>query len=185
MNSDNIKAGFAGISKLEKDALEAVLVTVSDQELVDDTKLLVNCHHVALDGSCLPRLTDLTDNLARWVQEYVIPRSTLQKADNSAPHIRRRKEAALRQQALETFKKNGISGEQGELLMFVIAEAILGLPQLLCKMDLKTDNLDEAGAFHWILENNWRELGFPKLVELEIERIIENRGQEFAPNSQP
>lgn len=140
MSDDTIKAGLAGISKLEKNALEAFLITVTDQELVDDTKLLVNCHHVALDGSCLPRLMDLTDNLARWVLDYVIPRSTLEKADRSAPHVRRRKEAALRSQALEAFKKHGISGEQGELLMFVIAEAILGLPQLLCKMDLKTDS---------------------------------------------
>jgi hypothetical protein len=32
-----------------------------------------------------------------------------------------------------------MSGEQGEMLLFVLAEAFLGLPQLLCKMDLKTD----------------------------------------------
>jgi hypothetical protein len=146
VTNKTIKAGLASISKLEKDALAAVLVTVSDQELVDDTKLLINCHHVALDGSGLPRLTDLTDNLARWVQEYVIPRSTLQKADNSAPHIRRLKEAALRQQAFEVFKKNGISGEQGELLMFVIRRSHTRITATAVQNGFKNERRD---AFSW------------------------------------
>jgi hypothetical protein len=135
----SVKESFAAISKLEKTALASVLTTITDQEILEGTKLLINCHHVALDGSGMPRLVDLTNHLVQWVQEYVIPRSTLNKADNDSPHVRRRKEAALRQQALDAFKTRGLSGEQGELLMFVIAEAILGLPQLLCKMDLKTD----------------------------------------------
>lgn len=115
------------------------LTTVCHKSEVVDTKIVVNCHHVALDGSGQPRLLDLTEALAEWMIDYAIPRRALLEIENDPDHVRRRKTLALRNQAKNTFKKNGMSGEQGEMLMFVIAEAILGLPQLLCKMDLKTD----------------------------------------------
>lgn len=85
----------------------------------------------------MPRLRDLTDKIAEWVVHYSIPRSAIQKVENEPNSTR--KLLALQRQAKETFKTRGMSGEHGEMLMFVIAEAILGLPQLLCKMDLKTD----------------------------------------------
>lgn len=134
-----LQDALTSIIKLEESALSHVLVTVENKKAVPTTRLLVNCHHVALDGSSLPRLKDLTDSLALWAQEYVIPRSALKEADAHQPHVRRLKEAQLRREALDAFKTKGISGEQGELLMFILAEALLGLPQLLCKMDLKTD----------------------------------------------
>jgi len=45
----------------------------------------------------------------------------------------------LREEANGLFTDLTNSGEGGELLLFVLAETVLGLPQLLCKMDLKTN----------------------------------------------
>lgn len=119
--------------------LEPYLTTVCHKSDVADTRISLNCHHVALDGSGQPRLIDLTEALSEWMVDYAIPRRALLAIENEPDHVRRRKTLALRKEAKNTFKKNGMSGEQGEMLMFVISEAILGLPQLLCKMDLKTD----------------------------------------------
>lgn len=138
-SSNTLKSALSKVIKLEETVLEHVLTNVQVGQAVAPTRLVVNCHHVALDGSGLPRLKDLTDALSNWAQEYAIPRSILQSADSNDPRARRRKEAALHKEAIEVFKKTGVSGEQGELLLYVLSEALLGLPQLLCKMDLKTD----------------------------------------------
>lgn len=116
-----------------------VLTTVSTHVVVNGTKALAHCHHIALDGSCLPRMSDFTDEVANWLLDYVIPRRKLMEATSASATETRLKNERLRRTAIETFKKHGISGEQGELLLFVLAEAFLELPQLLCKMDLKTD----------------------------------------------
>lgn len=115
------------------------LTTVTTHQAVDDTRVLAHCHHVAFDGSCLPRLQDFTDYVADWVLDYVIPRRTLMEASSASEVETRLKNQRLRRQAIETFKRTGVSGEQGEMLLFVLAESLLRLPQLLCKMDLKTD----------------------------------------------
>jgi hypothetical protein len=47
--------------------------------------------------------------------------------------------AALHHEAIGVFTDLSKTGEGGELLLFLLAERFLGLPQVLCKMDLKTD----------------------------------------------
>lgn len=121
-------------------SLDHVLTVASLNMKVQGTSAVAHCHHVALDGSVLPRLQDFTDEVANWLLDYVIPRTKLLAASSVTDHERRVKEQRLRREAIETFKKNGLTGEQGEMLLFVLAEAVLGLPQLLCKMDLKTDS---------------------------------------------
>jgi hypothetical protein len=120
--------------------LSPFLTTVSTHEKVAGTNALAHCHHIALDGSCLPRLADFTDEVANWLLDYVIPRRKLMETTSSSLHEVRLKNERLRRAAIDTFKKHGLSGEQGEMLLFVLAETFLGLPQLLCKMDLKTDS---------------------------------------------
>ncbi|MCP1835672.1 hypothetical protein J2R76_004012 [Bradyrhizobium sp. USDA 4532] len=119
--------------------LSAVFTTVTTHAAVDGTKAVAHCHHVALDGSSLPRLSDFTDEVANWLLDYVTPRRLLMAASSSTDLEARLKNERLRRRAIDTFKKHGMSGEQGEMLLFVLAESFLKLPQLLCKMDLKTD----------------------------------------------
>lgn len=128
-----------GISRSGLD-LSHVLTSATLHHQVQSTKIFAHCHHVALDGSSLPRLQDLSDAIAEWVTDYAVPRSAIEKAHEGTPHEMRLKLNRMKNEALATFKRKGMSGEQGELLMFVLAEAFLRLPQLLCKMDLKTDS---------------------------------------------
>lgn len=132
----------AKLDKVARRGLDfsSVLTTVTTHFPIETTKAIAHCHHVALDGSCLPRLQDFTDEVANWLLEYVVPRTKLMEATSADATQARLKNERLRRVALETFKQSGMSGEQGEMLLFVLAEAFLGLPQLLCKMDLKTDS---------------------------------------------
>jgi len=137
--SQTLAEGLSKISKFSPTELDAYLTTVCHLTELEGTAIKVNCHHVALDGSDLPRLADLTDAIAGWIIDYAIPRRAIDLINEQPANTRARKFADLQKQARDTFKTRGMSGEQGEMLMFVLAEAILGLPQLLCKMDIKTD----------------------------------------------
>jgi len=74
------------------------------------------------------------------VADYAVPRSKLAEAKardlkyNSTEAV-----SALVEQARRSFTHLATTGEGGEMLLFLLAERFLKLPQILCKMDLKTD----------------------------------------------
>ncbi|HBN7890445.1 TPA: DUF1837 domain-containing protein [Pseudomonas aeruginosa] len=74
------------------------------------------------------------------VVDYAIPRSKLADAKardnkfNSTEAV-----AELVERAKRSFTDLANTGEGGEMLLFLLAERFLKLPQILCKMDLKTD----------------------------------------------
>lgn len=141
MSSTKISTLEDALTSLARKGLDfsPYLTTVTTHQSIDETRVSGHCHHIAFDGSSLPRLQDFTDYVAGWILDYVIPRRALIDSSASNATEARMKHERLRRQAIETFKKTGVSGEQGEMLLFVLAEAFLSLPQLLCKMDLKTD----------------------------------------------
>ncbi|WP_306309964.1 HamA C-terminal domain-containing protein [Gluconacetobacter sacchari] len=74
------------------------------------------------------------------VTNYAIPRAKMADAKarderwNSGEAV-----AALHEEAKRSFTDLALTGEGGEMLLFLLAERFLKLPQILCKMDLKTD----------------------------------------------
>lgn len=74
------------------------------------------------------------------VADYAIPRTQLAKAKaRDAQYNSTEAVAALVDQARRSFTDLTKTGEGGEMLLFLLAERFLKLPQILCKMDLKTD----------------------------------------------
>lgn len=74
------------------------------------------------------------------VADYAIPRSQLAKAkERDLKYNSTEAVTALVEQARRSFTDLGKTGEGGEMLLFLLAERFLKLPQILCKMDLKTD----------------------------------------------
>lgn len=138
VHEESLAASLSNIARQGLD-LSAVLTTVTTHQKISDVQAIAHCHHVALDGSDLPRLQDFTNEIANWLVQYVIPRTKLIEASTGSSTERSLKHERLRREAIDTFKSKGMSGEQGEMLMFVLAENFLKLPQILCKMDLKTD----------------------------------------------
>lgn len=82
----------------------------------------------------------LAEFMRNAVADYAIPRSKLAEAKardlkyNSTEAV-----TALVEQARRSFTDLAKTGEGGEMLLFLLAERFLKLPQILCKMDLKTD----------------------------------------------
>lgn len=75
------------------------------------------------------------------VADYAVPRSQLAKAKARDTKFRSTEAVtALVEQARRSFTDLAKTGEGGEMLLFLLAERFLKLPQILCKMDLKTDS---------------------------------------------
>jgi hypothetical protein len=104
-------------------------------------KVGLHCQVLQVDGNGRPRMHDLIEVICRSTLEYAIPRSRIQAAEeyrqrhNSATQM-----VKLAREADKLFTTLVQSGEGGELLLFCIAEQVLRLPQVLCKMDLKTSS---------------------------------------------
>ena len=74
------------------------------------------------------------------VADYAIPRSKLQQARERDFKYRSSSAVAeIHRQACTVFTDLEKTGEGGEMLLFLLAERFLKIPQVLCKMDLKTD----------------------------------------------
>jgi len=74
------------------------------------------------------------------VATYAIPRAKMAKArERDLRHNNSEATAALHEDAKRLFTDLARTGEGGEMLLFLLAERFLKLPQILCKMALKTD----------------------------------------------
>jgi hypothetical protein len=75
------------------------------------------------------------------VADYAVSRSQLIKAKaRDQKYNGTEAVAALVEQAKRSFTDLAKTGEGGEMLLFLLAQRFLKLPQILCKMDLKTDS---------------------------------------------
>jgi hypothetical protein len=116
-------------------SIDGHLVAVDATVNVPNTATTARCHFVARDGNENVLVSKLARKLAMQVVDYCIPRSRVDEAlASGAPAV-----LALEREAVDLFVKADMSGEAGELLLYFLLEAVLGLPQLLCKMPLKTN----------------------------------------------
>lgn len=108
---------------------------------VDSCLVRVHCHCLTVDGNGRVRPERLAEFMRNSIIDYAIPKSRLQKAkDRDSKFKSSSAVAALYNEAKNTFTDLEKTGEGGELLLYLLAERFLGLPQVLSKMDLKTDS---------------------------------------------
>lgn len=128
-----------GLVRGNVDSVSAYLDTVGTPLSLPDTKATVRTHFIRRDPTGRPRVEALAKKLAVQAVEYCIPRSRIKEAQaysekyNSLEQFMR-----LAAQARELFTSIENSGEGGELLLYFLLEYYMGIPQLLCKMTLKT-----------------------------------------------
>lgn len=134
---DDFKSILAG----DPDELDVHLELVERDIRINPEKIKIHCHCLAVDGNNRINVKRLAEFMRNSVADYAIPRSKLDAARerdrkfNSSAAV-----SALHNQACLTFTDLARTGEGGELLLFLLAERFLQLPQVLCKMDLKTDS---------------------------------------------
>lgn len=129
---------IADLAREPSEDLAALLAACCDDIVLTDTKTTSRIHLVGRDANGV-RIDALTRLLARQVVDFCIPRS---RRDEAQEHLERtgstEEFSRLEGEARSLFSSLEHSGEAGELLLYMLLERMLGLPQLLCKMSLKT-----------------------------------------------
>lgn len=123
------------------DKVESSLVIYGEPISVEGTRSIVRCHFLRSDPLGTPRLKALAKQLANQIVNYCIPRKEIEKIrklslDRQIPEITR-----LTNDAARLFTQTQVkTGEGAELLLYVLLEKELQIPQILSKMSLKTNN---------------------------------------------
>lgn len=140
-DDDGIASLLRAKARGEKADFSPYLCSLDAGHLIEGTLCQSRVHYLALGPTGLPRVQDLLNFLANKIIDYAIPRSEINAAycDFSTSQSSRRV-AQLYQEARSAFVDSSTSGELGELLLWTLAESILKLPRLLCKMSLKTSS---------------------------------------------
>lgn len=119
--------------------LDAYLEMVACNAVISSTHTQAHCYFIALDGNRRPRVNDFAKFIGTRITDYAIPRVEISRALNEA--LRTGSTApitSLNTKARNLFTKLPKSGEGGEVLLSILAETLLRLPQLFTKMVLKT-----------------------------------------------
>ena len=122
------------------DDLDAYLNKVAFDVLVDGTRSKAHCYFISLDGNKRPRAKDFARFIGNRVTDFAIPRSERISALNQSIKTGSNMYVdELNKKARELFTRLPKSGEGGEVLLSLLAETFLRLPQLFTKMVLKTN----------------------------------------------
>lgn len=136
---DEIAEALKELARGTPTDLSGLLHDVESHAIVGGTKVTAHCHCIQLDAHGRPKTSHLVRAIATQVIDYAIPRSEIAKADDEFSKNKSTQGfVRLYDEARKLFTDLDKSGEGGELLLFVLAEKLLRLPQLICKMNLKT-----------------------------------------------
>jgi hypothetical protein len=134
-----VAAALDQLLRGEPTDLDAYLSNVASNVSLRDTKAAVHCHCVSCDGNGRPRIGDLARAVALRIVDYAIPRSEIIAARDYDTRFNTTVKAnELRTKAAQLFTDLSTTGEGGELLLYMLIQSYLKIPQLLCKMPLKT-----------------------------------------------
>ena len=132
---------FEKIASGDPEELDVHLQLVERDIKIEDCQVRVHCHCLAVDGNGWVRPRRLAEFMRNAVADYAIPKSRLEAARQRDIKFKSTSAvAALHREAMGAFTDLANTGEGGEMLLYLLAERFLGLPQVLSKMDLKTDS---------------------------------------------
>ncbi|WP_394279528.1 DUF1837 domain-containing protein [Microbacterium sp.] len=143
--SDGSEHGFrellTSLARGESMEIAHFLTEHLEAKVIHGTHTSVRTHYVSSDANGAPAIELLSRAMAAAAIDYCIPRHRISEA---MEHLVRTgstsKFARLESQARELFVDADGSGEGGELLLFLLMERILRLPQIMTKMSLKTSS---------------------------------------------
>ncbi|WP_288129438.1 DUF1837 domain-containing protein [Microbulbifer sp.] len=105
----------------------------------------IRMQYLKLDGNRRPMVKALANMLYSYIIDYCIA------ARNRPEPLSTRQSTVLTKEARKLFRHPDISdespdktGEAGELLLYFLMEAVLSAPQIISKMELKTNHKDEV-----------------------------------------
>jgi len=125
---------------------------------ISETQAKGYCYCLKIDANGNLRLKDLIDFIDTKIIEYAIPKKEIDEAkqylnETNSPS----KIDALKKKAKELFTDLEKTGEGGEILLYILIQEFLKLPQLISKMSLKTSgqiHYQGADGIHIKYDNN-------------------------------
>lgn len=124
----------------DPNAMEVHLQLVARDVCIDGHHVKIHCHCLTVDGNGKVNPIRLAEFMRNAVADYAIPKTKLARAkERDKQYNSTEAVAGLLEEARRSFTDLATTGEGGELLLFLLAERFLKLPQVICKMDLKTD----------------------------------------------
>lgn len=125
----------------DPEELDVHLQLVERDVPVEGCQVRLHCHCLTVDGNGRVRPQRLAEFMRNAIVDYAIPKTRIEQArERDAKYKSLSASSALHREAVSVFTDLSNTGEGGEMLLFLLAERFLGLPQVLCKMDLKTDS---------------------------------------------
>lgn len=137
--SELTPSDFASLLVGDPEELDVHLSLVQRDVAIPGTKVVAHCHCLTTDGNGKVRVARLAEHMRDSLISYAIPKARIAEAKardkrfNDTTAVNR-----LHAEAKGAFTDLDNSGEGGELLLYMLAERFLKIPQVLCKMDLKT-----------------------------------------------
>lgn len=139
MNSSEDLNQYTSVELVDYDDCLGVL---ENEYCVNDINAQIRMHYIKLDGNGQPMVKALAKMLYTYIIDYCIA------ARNRPEPLTTRQSTKLTKQARDLFRHPEISdtspdktGEAGELLLYFLMEAVLKTPQVVSKMELKTESL--------------------------------------------
>ncbi|WP_297339178.1 DUF1837 domain-containing protein [Pseudophaeobacter sp.] len=137
ISPDDLQKIVAGDPK----ELDVHLRLVERDVSVEGCEVRVHCHCLTVDGNGRVKPRRLAEFMRDAIADYAIPKTRMEAARVRDFNFKSSSAvAALHNEAKGAFTDLAKTGEGGEMLLYLLAERFLGLPQVLCKMDLKTDS---------------------------------------------
>lgn len=122
------------------DSVHVFLRQICKNEQIIDTKADMHIYMLRLDGNNRPRTNDFVDFLINRIVDYCIPPSERKEArEKDAKYNTTQYQSQLFRKAEGLFTDLENTGEAGELALSVLVQSVLQMPQVLCKMSLKTN----------------------------------------------
>ena len=142
----------------DPDALAVHLTAVEHEVAIENCGVSIHCHCMAVDANGRVKPKRLAEFMRGAIIDYAIPRSRAQEArERDMRHRSSRATTELYEEARGLFTDLVESGEGGELLLYILAEQYLGIPQIFSKMSLKTDrrhHYNGADGVHATMAND-------------------------------
>lgn len=146
MNSNNeTLEKFNQFSEIEKCSYSDCLGVLEHDYVIEGVKAKIKLHYVKLDGNGRPMVKALANTLYEYIINYCIA------SKNRSAQLTPRQSTKLTREARDLFRRPEVTdespdktGEAGEMLLYFLMESVMGAPQVVAKMELKTNRKDEV-----------------------------------------
>jgi hypothetical protein len=121
--------------EIKEDLYDTIFKNIDDIEI---DNAILRFHYIQFNPSNEPKFDKLIDILLEHITHYSLSVSKRYKSNDEAYRSRMYREAR------KLFRNLSKTGELGEMILWFFLESILKAPQVVAKMDLKTNRNDEV-----------------------------------------